>query len=192
MFNNCLSENLWHNVEKCCGATGTTDYVTMWRIRVACCISKATRAHEHGTPTRPVNHTQASPQYVICNTYCFCTAVMIRERAWMSRYTYIACLVLSSIQLLKRVFLQTLVLAQLVSKFLPFMEFNNLLPRLHQFCYTLSIYIRISPDFAFYLHNFTSNITVLSMPAGAKRKCHFSMLTFETTYAFCMLSHVSI
>jgi hypothetical protein len=51
-----------------------------------------TRIH---TPKRPVNppppHTHTNAQ--TCNTYCFSTAIMIRERASMLRYTYIASLV---------------------------------------------------------------------------------------------------
>ena len=39
--------------------------------------------------------TRASIRTQICNTYCFSMATMIRERASMLRYTYIACLVLT-------------------------------------------------------------------------------------------------
>ena len=38
---------LWDNVEKCGGPIGTTNDVTIWRTRVACWISKASRTHAH-------------------------------------------------------------------------------------------------------------------------------------------------
>ena len=42
-------------------------------------------------PTRPGTRTNASTHTKMCNTYCFSTATMIRERASMLGYTYIAC-----------------------------------------------------------------------------------------------------
>ena len=42
---------LWDNVKKCVGARGATNDVTVWRVRRACCISKATRAHRMHMPT---------------------------------------------------------------------------------------------------------------------------------------------
>jgi FtsH-binding integral membrane protein len=62
------------------------------------------------TPTRPVIHTYARTHAHAykdkCNIYCFSTAAMIRERASVLRYTYIACLVLYlqalTIRILKR------------------------------------------------------------------------------------------
>jgi hypothetical protein len=42
-------------------------------------------------PTR--THSQACTHRPICNTYCFSTATMFRERASMLRYAYIVCLV---------------------------------------------------------------------------------------------------
>ena len=59
------------------------------------------RMHTH-TPTRPGNHTHARTHAHTCthrpisNTYCFSTAIMIRERTSMLRYTYIAPLVMYS------------------------------------------------------------------------------------------------
>jgi hypothetical protein len=47
---------LWDNVEKYSGNRGATNDVTIWRIRVACWISKTTCTHARA-------HTQ------ICNTY---------------------------------------------------------------------------------------------------------------------------
>ena len=55
--------------------------MTTWRLRVACAISKATRAQEHcraphpnvrtHSPKRAPTHTE------IRNTYCFSTATMV-------------------------------------------------------------------------------------------------------------------
>jgi hypothetical protein len=72
---------------------GTND-VTTWRMRVACWISKVTctQAHAHAHApgnTRARAHTHAQ----ICNTYCFSTATMLRERAPVLLYKYIVCLV---------------------------------------------------------------------------------------------------
>ena len=68
---------LWDNVEKYDGARGATNDVTIWRIWVACWISKATCTL---ACTLPRTHTE----YVI---------FMILERASVFRYTHIACLV---------------------------------------------------------------------------------------------------
>ena len=46
------------------------------------------------TPTRPGTRTRARTQIEIYNTYCYLRAAMIRERASLLHYTYIACLVL--------------------------------------------------------------------------------------------------
>ena len=70
----------WDNVDKCDGARGATNDDTIWRVRVQ-------------TPTRPGTRTRAHTQ--ICNNYCFSTATMIRERASVLRYMYIACLFLT-------------------------------------------------------------------------------------------------
>jgi hypothetical protein len=47
-------------------------------------------------PTRPGTRTNARAythtHTQICNIYCFSTAVMIRERVSMLRYTYVSCL----------------------------------------------------------------------------------------------------
>jgi hypothetical protein len=75
------SHRLWDNVEKCSGDRGATNDVTIWRIRVACWISKAicTQAHAH------------TNQYVIL--IAFPRQQWFHERASMLRYTYMACLV---------------------------------------------------------------------------------------------------
>ena len=49
MFNT-FSSNIvpfMNNVEKYGGARGATNDVTIWRVRVACWLCKATRAHTH-------------------------------------------------------------------------------------------------------------------------------------------------
>jgi hypothetical protein len=78
MFNNLFPENciVYENSEKYGGDRGATYDVTIWRISVARCISKATCTH--GRTHRPIS-----------NTYCFSTATMTRERASLLRYTYI-------------------------------------------------------------------------------------------------------
>jgi hypothetical protein len=59
-----MSENgAIYNVEKCGGARGATNDVTIWRIHVACWLSKATRARScthPGTCTHPHTHTNMS------------------------------------------------------------------------------------------------------------------------------------
>ena len=81
------SHRLWDNFEKCGEHWGTTNEVTMWRMRVACWINKATytyaNAHTHA-PGYPHAHRS------IKNTYDVSTAKIIRERASMLRYRYIA------------------------------------------------------------------------------------------------------
>ena len=72
------------------GAKGATNDVTIWRIRVACWLSKVTctYAHSHAhalglARARAHTHTQ------ICNIYYFSTATIIRKRDSMLCYTYI-------------------------------------------------------------------------------------------------------
>jgi hypothetical protein len=72
------------------GSREVTIDVTIWRIRVAYWISKATRMH---APTRPGTRKRARGHPQICNIYCLFTATMIRERASFLRYMYIVCIV---------------------------------------------------------------------------------------------------
>ena len=69
--------------------------MTIWR-RVACWMSKATRAQAHTSaskfPPPPYTHTE----YVILNA--FPPQQLFRERASMLRYAYIACLVVQYLQ----------------------------------------------------------------------------------------------
>jgi hypothetical protein len=53
--------------------------MTIWRMRIACCIPNATNTHS---------------EYVIL--VAFLLQQGLQERASMSRYTYIACLVKTS------------------------------------------------------------------------------------------------
>jgi hypothetical protein len=80
------------NVEKCGGARGATNDVTVWRIHVACGISKATCTRTY-TPTRSCAYTYARMHTQTDIYYCFSTAKMIHRHASMLRYTYIGCLV---------------------------------------------------------------------------------------------------
>ena len=100
------SHRIWYNVKYVVETGRATNDVTIWRIRVACSISKAIctygRAHAHD-PRYPHAHTHArtrkhahTDQYVIL--IAFPQQQFIRERASMLRYTYIACLVSNSSQ----------------------------------------------------------------------------------------------
>jgi hypothetical protein len=91
------SHRLWDNVEKYGEARGATDDVTIWRIPVACWISKATRTRTHAHTHVPGHtHTRARvyTHKQVRNTYCLSSATMFRERASVLRYTYIACLLI--------------------------------------------------------------------------------------------------
>jgi hypothetical protein len=88
MFSNFFfflkSYRLWDDVGNYGVARGATKYVTTWRIRIACWISKTTCTHEHAH-TRLGTRTHIQ----ICNIYCFSTATMLCERSSILRYTYI-------------------------------------------------------------------------------------------------------
>jgi hypothetical protein len=93
-FNNVFGKScrLWNNVEKS-ETRGTTNDVTIWRIRVACYISKTTcmhaRTHAHRV-THALGHAHTH-KYVIF--IVFTRQQWLRERASVLRYTmYIACL----------------------------------------------------------------------------------------------------
>ena len=56
------SHHFWDNVEKYGGDSGATNDVTIWRIRVECWISKATRTYENAhahAPGHPHARTHA-------------------------------------------------------------------------------------------------------------------------------------
>jgi hypothetical protein len=54
------SSYLWENVEKYGGARATTNDVKVWRIRIACLISKATLTHARADAHPPGNmHARA-------------------------------------------------------------------------------------------------------------------------------------
>jgi hypothetical protein len=64
--------HLWGNGERFCRAERAT---TIWRIRVACWITKATHPHTH--------------THAVCNIYCFSTATMVaRTRLIISLYVH--------------------------------------------------------------------------------------------------------
>jgi hypothetical protein len=90
MFNNIFfrkSCRLRDTVEKYGGAKGSINDVTIWRIRVACWISKATCTLAH-VYANAAGHTH---KYVIF--IAFPRQQWLRERALVLRYTNIACLV---------------------------------------------------------------------------------------------------
>ena len=78
------SHRLWDNFEKFRATRGAIHDVTIWRIRVACWISKATRtdAHAHvyapGYPHARM-HAHAWTHRPICNTYCFSTTKALQR-----------------------------------------------------------------------------------------------------------------
>ena len=81
---------LWDNVEKCGGARGATNDVTLWRMRVACWINKTTRSHAHAD-AHALGHPHTPTHTPICNTYCFSTATVV---SWtrLSVTLYVHCL----------------------------------------------------------------------------------------------------
>ena len=76
---------LLDNVEKCGAAREATIHNTIWWMRVACWISKATRAKSH-------IHTHTE----ICNTYCFATSTMV---TWtlLNVTLYVHCFLVGSL-----------------------------------------------------------------------------------------------
>ena len=95
------SHRLLDNVEKYGGDRGATNDVTIWRIRVACWISKSicTYAHSHAyAPGYPHARTR---KYAHTGQYIILIAIpqqqWLRERASVLRYTYIACLVIFAV-----------------------------------------------------------------------------------------------
>jgi hypothetical protein len=75
--NRAVYERMWNNKAK-----PIRPQITIWRMRIACWITKATKTHS---------------QYVI--PIAFPLKQRLHERASMLRYTYSACLVLGENQL---------------------------------------------------------------------------------------------
>ena len=97
MFRNFSRKScrFWDNIEKYGRFRDTTNDNTLWRVRFACWISKATRAHAHASG-HPSTHTHANARahtqkYVIF--IAFPRQQWFHERASMLRYTYVACIV---------------------------------------------------------------------------------------------------
>jgi hypothetical protein len=84
---------LWYNVEKCGGARRAKNDVTIWRIRVEFRVSKALACKRPHILTSARAHARTHTHIIICNSYCFSTATIIRECASVWRYTYFASLV---------------------------------------------------------------------------------------------------
>jgi hypothetical protein len=77
-----ISCRLWDNVEKCGRAVESTNDNTIWRMRVAFCVTKATRWHSHADAHAPVHtHARVRSHRQIYNIYYSSTATMIRKRA---------------------------------------------------------------------------------------------------------------
>ena len=68
---------------------GATNYVTIWRIRVACWISKTTRSHTQSHAHAP-GHLRMHTQTNITLT-AFRWRELLEESSTLLRYTYIAC-----------------------------------------------------------------------------------------------------
>jgi hypothetical protein len=88
---------LWDYVEKYDGARGTTSDVTVWRVRVACWISKVTCTRAHA-PAHISGHTHARVHALACiQKYVIFIAFpqqqWLRECTSVLRDAYIACLV---------------------------------------------------------------------------------------------------
>jgi hypothetical protein len=96
---------LWDHSEKRGGVRGAKNDVTIWRIRVACWISKATctyvHAHAHASeyPHAQVRaHTHAlTKQWVILIAF---PRQVIRERALILRYAYFPPLVVIHVSII--------------------------------------------------------------------------------------------
>jgi hypothetical protein len=57
---------------------GSERQQTIWRMRVACWISKPTRTHAHAQTHAPRHaHTRSRTHIEIYNTYCFSMATMV-------------------------------------------------------------------------------------------------------------------
>ena len=80
-------------VEKYGRARGAATDVTLWRIRVACWISKATCTRPRArTRARARTHTHTHTHTHIRNIFfCFSMTTMIHESASMLRYTTLSC-----------------------------------------------------------------------------------------------------
>ena len=98
MFNNFLPKiaPFMRYVEKCIWDRGATNDVTIWRIRVACWISKAMCTYAHANAQAPgyphARHAQACTHTPVCNTYCFSTAKMVSwTRINVTLYVRVSC-----------------------------------------------------------------------------------------------------
>ena len=76
---------LWDNIEKCDVTGDVTNYSDIWRRRVACWVSKATRSTYMHAPTRPAIHTRARAhahtQNEIRNSNCLFTSTVVFLKA---------------------------------------------------------------------------------------------------------------
>jgi hypothetical protein len=76
MFSNFYSENrvVYEKMSKNVIKSETPH--STWRMRVACSISKATRAQAHAHAPAPT-HARTHAHTEICGTYCFYTATVV-------------------------------------------------------------------------------------------------------------------
>jgi hypothetical protein len=75
------SHRLWDNVEKYSGDREATNDVTIWRIRVACRISKATRTYAHAHVHSPGTHMHAR-RHKHARTDQYVTLIAFPQQQW--------------------------------------------------------------------------------------------------------------
>ena len=81
------------------GARGATNDVTIWRIRVACWISKATCTHTHAHTHAPVHTHERAHEYTHTCVILLFHGNSNCDRASVLRYTCIAGIVPSGLNL---------------------------------------------------------------------------------------------
>jgi hypothetical protein len=86
---------LWDNVEKYGGARGDTNDVTIWRIRVACLISKATCTYAHAH-AHALGYTHAR-RHARAHTYVIFTA--FPQQQWFANASQ--CYVIRTLSVLQ-------------------------------------------------------------------------------------------
>ena len=99
---------LWDNAGKCSGGRAATNDVTIWRIHVACWITKTTCTYSHAHAHAPGNAhtcTHASTCIPVINAYRFSTATMV---SWTRLIVtlYLHCLSCSYCNILQKCFLE--------------------------------------------------------------------------------------
>jgi hypothetical protein len=71
---------LWDNVEKYGAARGTTNYFTIWRVRVLCWISEATGTHAHTHAHAPGHTRTHTHTHTHTNKYVILIVLPLQQR----------------------------------------------------------------------------------------------------------------